>query len=280
MAEKHHPETTRELREKARQAERINHGHSLTTPTAPIVRQVIRRYRGRLFQLYLMATALAFAALFFMARHFAYFRIDLSVSRWVQDWHTEWLDLTMQGVSQLGYNPMAWIFVLLTILFVFASGLRWESVSLLCTSLGIGFLGTGVKAVARRERPTADLVNILSAEQDYSFPSGHVLFYTAFLGFLFFLIYTLMLRGWARTCGLIFLGTLVAMVGLSRIYLGVHWASDVVGAYLLGTLWLATMIFIYRKGKKHFFAHQPIAPGEPPTPIENATLIEDGRRGG
>jgi undecaprenyl-diphosphatase len=53
------------------------------------------------------------------------------------------------------------------------------------------------------------------------------------------------------------------MMGLSRIYQGQHWFSDVMGAYLLGSLWLALTIWIYRWGKPRFFVHQPVAPETP-----------------
>jgi len=87
--------------------------------------------------------------------------------------------------------------------------------------------------------------------------------YTAFFGFLMFLGYTLLKPSFARTVMLVILGSLVGLVGLSRIYLGDHWASDVVGAYLLGSLWLALSIAIYRWGKTRFFVRQPLAPEKP-----------------
>jgi membrane-associated phospholipid phosphatase len=78
-----------------------------------------------------------------------------------------------------------------------------------------------------------------------------------------FLGYTLLKPSIARTMMLVILGSLVALVGLSRIYLGDHWASDVTGAYLLGSLWLALSIALYRWGKTRFFVRQPLAPEKP-----------------
>jgi membrane-associated phospholipid phosphatase len=98
-----------------------------------------------------------------------------------------------------------------------------------------------------------------------------VLFYSAFFGILIFLGYTLLKPSLGRTLLLVILGSPVALVGLSRIYLGDHWASDVAGAYLLGSLWLALSIAVYRWGKPRFFVRQPLAP-EKPGPASSAPL--------
>jgi len=82
---------------------------------------------------------------------------------------------------------------------------------------------------------------------------------------LFFLTFTLFKPSAARTVVLVILGTLIALVGLSRIYLGNHWASDVAGAYLLGSVLLAASDSFYRWGKTRFFVQQPLAPAEPKT---------------
>lgn len=73
-------------------------------------------------------------------------------------------------------------------------------------------------------------------------------------------MYTLLKHSRLRTSLLILLGTFIALVGISRIYLGQHWASDVLGAYFLGSLTLVVNIWFYRWGKKRFLLPQPAAP--------------------
>src|SRR6185503_7608434 len=92
-----------------------------------------------------------------------------------------------------------------------------------------------------------------------SFPSGHVVMVTTFYGFLAFLVFTLLKPSWGRTALLVVFAALIVLMGPSRIYLGQHWFSDVMGAYLLGGLWLALTIMFYRWGKQRFFRNQPVA---------------------
>jgi undecaprenyl-diphosphatase len=86
-----------------------------------------------------------------------------------------------------------------------------------------------------------------------------VLFFTTFFGFMLFLAYTLLKPAWWRTVLLILLVGMIALIGPSRIYVGQHWASDVIAAYLLGSVWLALSVVIYRRGKARFFVNQPVA---------------------
>jgi undecaprenyl-diphosphatase len=90
-----------------------------------------------------------------------------------------------------------------------------------------------------------------------------VLFYSTFFGFVLFLAYTLLKNSWWRTGLLILLVGMIALIGPSRIYVGQHWASDVIAAYLLGSVWLALSIVIYRRGKPRFFVNQLAAKETP-----------------
>jgi undecaprenyl-diphosphatase len=65
-----------------------------------------------------------------------------------------------------------------------------------------------------------------------------------------------------RTLLVGFFGLLVLLIGISRVYEGEHWASDALGAYLLGALTLVGIIQLYRWGKPRFFVHQPVAQAE------------------
>jgi len=157
---------------------------------------------------------------------------------------------------------------------LFVLGLRWEAVTALFAALGATGLGSLIKLVVHRPRPGTDLVHVVQQLNDSSFPSGHVLLYAAFFGFLIFLAYTLLKHSVARLDTLLILVSLVGLIGLSRVYLGDHWASDVTGAYLLGSLWLSLSIIVYRWGKTRFFVRQPLAPEKPgpstPSPLAAA----------
>ena len=229
-----------------------------------IVAKPTRRWRARIFQTYLVVATLAFGILVVLASLFNYFAIDLSITRAVQTINFVGFAGLMQGVSYIGYAPQIYLLVAAVVVLLFALGLRWEAVVALAAALGSGALDQIIKLAVHRPRPGANLVNVIQQlNNSYSFPSGHVLTYTAFFGFLFFLGVTLLKPSWARTLLLILLGSLVALVGLSRIYVGDHWASDAVGAYLLGSIWLALTVYIYRWGKTRFFVRQPLAPELP-----------------
>jgi len=101
----------------------------------------------------------------------------------------------------------------------------------------------------------------------YSLVGLHALHVTAGLVALFaVLAFTLLKPSAGRTALLVACGLLLALMGVSRIDLGQHWFSDVMGAYMFGSLWLALTIRIYRWGKPRFFRHQPVAPEAPPAP--------------
>ena len=158
--------------------------------------------------------------------------------------------------------PQVDVIAVAAVLTLYFTGLRWEAVCALIAAVGVG-IGTLVKLVVYRPRPSADLVHVFHQLPSSGFPSGHVLEFTAFGGFLAFLSYTLFKPSWWRTAWLVVLTFVISLMGLSRIYQGQHWFSDVMGAYLLGTLWLMLTIKIYRWGKPKFFVTQPVAPPEP-----------------
>lgn len=226
----------------------------------PVTAPWLRRHRAQLVQIYVIVAMIAFAGLFFLARSLPYLAFDLPIAHTVQALPIPGISALMLFVSGLGFAPLVDLLVGLIVVYFYIIGLRWEAVCAAFAALGVGLLGFGIKLIIHRDRPTPDLMQVLSPLNDYSFPSGHVLLYTAFIGFVAFLIFILAPRGGQRTLGLVALGALIALVGLSRVYMGQHFASDVLGAYLLGSVWLALTIYVYRWGKPRFFVTQPLAP--------------------
>jgi membrane-associated phospholipid phosphatase len=121
---------------------------------------------------------------------------------------------------------------------------REAAVLFLCTA-GSEALNVALKIVLQRPRPTPDLVTVFTPAPGYSFPSGHVLFYVSFFGCLFFLVLRVLRPGWVRAVLCLVCGGMVGLVGLSRVYLGAHWPSDVLAGYLIAGAWLLLVLSLY-----------------------------------
>jgi undecaprenyl-diphosphatase len=227
---------------------------------AAVATERARRYRTWLFQGYIIAVLIAFSILALTANLVAYLQVDLTVTRELQSDLPHWVRWVMIAISWPGYVVQSISIVLLTVVILSVLGLRWEAVSALFAALNSGIINYLVKVVVRRPRPTSDLVDVFSQLNSYSFPSGHVMFYVGFFGFLLFLTFILFKRTIKRRIGIILLALLILGVGISRMYLGEHWASDVIGGYLLGSLCLILSIQFYRWGKDRFSHDQAVAP--------------------
>jgi membrane-associated phospholipid phosphatase len=218
-----------------------------------------RRHRAVVFQIGIAVLLVAFGILAWLVRKTAYFPIDLSVTRAIQTWNNPLADGLWRIVSWAGNAPQAAIVPLLLVVLLVILGLYWESLAATLTAVVVEVSNLLLKVVIHRPRPASDLIHVTGLFKSYSFPSGHVMFYMGFYGFMFFLSYVLLKPSWKRTLLLILFGGAVTLVGASRIYLGAHWASDVLGAYLMGGIELLIFIHVYRWGKPRFFKRQPVA---------------------
>ncbi len=149
-------------------------------------------------------------------------------------------------VSGPGFAPWNWLAPIVTVLVMLAFRWRMEALFLAFAAAG-GLSAELVKQLVHRPRPLPEFAEISFVLHTYSFPSGHVTGYVTFLGFAFYLAFTLLPRNnplrWAV---LIICGLLVVLVGPSRVYMGQHWASDALAGYFLGFAWLFFVIEIHR----------------------------------
>jgi membrane-associated phospholipid phosphatase len=224
-----------------------------------------RDYRRYLFQIGLIAVIGAFVSLMALVKYTPSFPIDLAITKALQSITNPVFAWLMDAISWIGFPPQSFIISLVIVGVLYAFGFHWESVAAVFAAFFPALVNVIVKDYIRRPRPGIDLVHVFKVLNSYSFPSGHVMFYVGFFGFLWFLAYTLLKHSWIRASLLTALGALIVLVGPSRIYLGQHWPSDVLGAYLLGSLCLVVEILVYRWGKTRFFVSQPVAPEQPKT---------------
>jgi membrane-associated phospholipid phosphatase len=252
MKKKKGEKPERKVKDKAHQAAR--------TASAP---PQVRHYRAILFQVILIVTAGAFGALTFLVKTLPSLSIDLQITKAIQMINFPFFSFLMTVVSWPGFNPQSLIITALIILLIYGFGLQWEAVMAFIAAVFSTAINVLVKDLIQRPRPAPNLVNVIAILNSYSFPSGHVMFYLGFFGFIGFLAFSLLKPSLKRSFILIVLGSLIILIGISRIYLGQHWASDVLGAYLLGSLALVAIIQAYLWGKSRFFVHQPVAAPAP-----------------
>ena len=108
----------------------------------------------------------------------------------------------------------------------------------------ITILNQLLKRILQRPRPTEFRI---IEETGYSFPSGHSMVSMAFYGYLIYLIYKYVKNKYLKWGSIILLGALICCIGVSRIYLGVHYTSDVLGGFLLSISYLVIYISAVNK---------------------------------
>jgi undecaprenyl-diphosphatase len=113
----------------------------------------------------------------------------------------------------------------------------------------ITLVNTALKLAINRPRPSADLVHVLSPEQGKGFPSGHAFFAILILGLTAYFIFINLKNRHLRILALAGLAAVILLIGTSRVYLGVHWPSDVIGGYLIGGFFLTALIWFHRTWK-------------------------------
>jgi undecaprenyl-diphosphatase len=159
---------------------------------------------------------------------------DEPVERALQDVRTPWLNEVVKSVSSLGGTAVVVVGLVVLLLFVYRR-CRSLALVLLVATLARPAVEWGLKMLIDRPRPSFDqLTGVAGA----SFPSGHPMAAIALWGLLPPVIALFTHRHALWWASVVASAAIVGVVGLSRVYLGVHWLSDVVGAWLLGALYL------------------------------------------
>ena len=168
---------------------------------------------------------------------------DLWLSQGIQSINGGLLTSLMDGIT-IVFDTLG------SIIIVVAAGLLlwwrtgWHEAVLIVAGGLLSTTSSLLKAIIDRPRPSPDLVTAFSQSDTSSFPSGHSSFVIIILGLLAFFALTRLQNIILRNLIITVMAALILLVGFSRIYLGVHWPSDVLGGYLSGGVFLTILIWI------------------------------------
>ncbi|HEX2911492.1 MAG TPA: phosphatase PAP2 family protein [Chloroflexia bacterium] len=167
--------------------------------------------------------------------------VESNLALWVHSFANPFDDKVFYFFSLVG-GPGG-ILILSGITFLFLLKARdIQYIVLLVLVVGGGLLlDVGLKQIFQRTRP--DLWNLTGPHlTSYGFPSGHATGSMSFFAFIAWLTFMSNIKLWLKWLILLLMAFFTAMVGLCRIYLGVHYPTDVLGGYILGGSWLTVVV--------------------------------------
>jgi undecaprenyl-diphosphatase len=186
-------------------------------------------------------------SLSYAAARFPVLPLDLKAYEELKEKTSPLFDMLMEGVSYLGELEFALALTAIAML-IFAIQRKWlEAIFMLATTSSV-LLVFVLKDLIQRPRPfplNQDAPRFIQSINEYSYPSGHVLFFVVFFGFFAYLAW-IHFAGWTRVIVIAICGALILLIGPSRVYLDAHWASDVLGSYIIGAIWLFLLILAYQ----------------------------------
>ncbi|KKK39245.1 hypothetical protein WQ57_04845 [Mesobacillus campisalis] len=150
------------------------------------------------------------------------------------------MDAFMQGVTELGSTFMLGLLLLISMIWLYVKHKNiWSALFYFLAVAGGGLLNLGLKSYFARERPS---INVIIEADGFSFPSGHSMGSMTFYGFLSYLTLRSKRKPLSKAGLVTLFGSLILLIGMSRIYLGVHYPSDVLAGYTAGIVWLVLCI--------------------------------------
>jgi undecaprenyl-diphosphatase len=187
---------------------------------------------------------LVFVVLALVANAPAMGRFDQRMTTRIQRRHGAWRDRLARSATFLGNTEILLAIGLVVAGYLLATSRRWAALFSALGLLGMPISGA-LKHLVRRQRPQSEIARVVLPVVGLSFPSGHAMTTLMFYGFIAFLI-AVHARSAYGTFWVAVLSLLILLISWSRIYLGAHWFSDVVGGLAGGSFFLLLMTLLYR----------------------------------
>lgn len=168
---------------------------------------------------------------------------DAKVSSWIHAMRAPGITQFMKLVTEFG-SVYGYLFLIIIITWYTHHkekgwGITWQIVAVLTSA---GLLSFILKIIIDRDRPQG--VKLIEAD-GLSFPSGHSMSSIAFYGFIIYLAWMHFNRKSVKISISIGLSLFILLIGFSRVYLGVHYPSDVIAGFAAGIAWLAICIWVF-----------------------------------
>jgi membrane-associated phospholipid phosphatase len=163
------------------------------------------------------------------------------------------MDRFMLFITEMGSTFMLGLLLVISMVWLFVKRKNlWGMIFYFITVAGGGLLNFWLKSFFERERPN---FNRIMEADGFSFPSGHSMGSMTYYGFLGYLVMRSKYKPLSKLGWVILFGLVILLIGISRIYLGVHYPSDVLAGYMAGSVWLVLcislleIVYLYKEKK-------------------------------
>jgi undecaprenyl-diphosphatase len=180
-------------------------------------------------------------------------KFDENVFKAVAPFTSTGLTKFMRFITFLGKHTLLIPLNLLLLAYFIYKKHRWFAIRISALSLSSVALSFSLKAYFQRARPEVQLIGDISG---YSFPSGHALISVVFYGLFIHIAWHEVKQKWLRNLLIISLIILILLISFSRIYLRVHYASDVIAGLSVGFIWVVLSLRIIHKIEKRYIARK------------------------
>lgn len=172
------------------------------------------------------------------------YRLDNGVMHAIQQTETDHLTRFMKWITYYGNHSflIPANIVLIIVLFYYKQK-KWAVCVLLCSLAGVGLMSM-LKNLFARHRPAAPFVSGIT---NYSFPSGHAMMSLLFYGILIVLSFLFVKKLKIKIPLILLFSIIILLIGFSRLYLRVHYTTDVLAGYTMGLCWLSISFLVSNK---------------------------------
>ncbi|MED3727587.1 phosphatase PAP2 family protein [Priestia filamentosa] len=168
---------------------------------------------------------------------------DITIIDWIQSFISDKLTKILETLTFLGSAKAVIAISILIIILMLFNKKWWETLFFVVAVLGSSLFNLLLKFIFQRTRPS---IHPLITETGYSFPSGHSMVSFVLYGMITYFLVLFYVKRFVKIITILFFSLLVLLIGISRIYLGVHYPSDVLAGFAVGGTWLIICLIVLK----------------------------------